>query len=554
MKKALLPALAFAFLSLAGCNQKVTTAQPAPTPDPSEVERQVQARLAQERAAQQQQVQPQPTQPDNAVQQPPTADAAPAQPEMVQPSQDAAPVYAGVDTSDNAAQDAAPQQDIAPAEPQDQSAYQVFYTNSDLDQDGSWMQSDDYGYVWQPTVAVQYAGWRPYSDGHWVYTSYGWTWVSNERFGWATYHYGRWAQLPGAGWVWVPGRRWAPAWVSWRANNDFVGWAPLPPNAGVNPGGAISGNVDARYRIGSGNYLFVPVTQFRAPRIRDVAVNPAQNGVIINQTQNITHISAEVPKDERNERNAAINEGPRADFIAARTGSAVEKYHVGWNNRAGGQAQVNGGALVVPAPSLNTPNAGVPATPPNVKQHLQTMRNTGPLPMVTPSAAVLPATPAPGNPNAPVEAQQQWMEQQRKAREAALKKQEQLQATQAQQAQQAIQAQQLQQQKILQQQQQQKIVEQQRLLQEQRLQQERAAGEARREAELKQKQEQEALIRQQSQTAPAATPAPQHPPGGATPTAPHVQPQHLPPAQHQPPPSNGGNSQSSDAGVPPPPK
>ena len=30
---------------------------------------------------------------------------------------------------------------------------------------------------------------------------------------------------------WVPGDQWAPAWVAWRYSDDYVGWAPLPPEA-----------------------------------------------------------------------------------------------------------------------------------------------------------------------------------------------------------------------------------------------------------------------------------------------------------------------------------
>src|SRR4051794_2735185 len=82
-----------------------------------------------------------------------------------------------------------------------------FYTNLS---GGEWFEVADYGYAWRPSVAVSNAGWRPYSDGYWVYTDVGWTWVSNEDFGWATYHYGRWLRLRDRGWVWVPGQEWAP--------------------------------------------------------------------------------------------------------------------------------------------------------------------------------------------------------------------------------------------------------------------------------------------------------------------------------------------------------
>ena len=83
---------------------------------------------------------------------------------------------------------------------------------------GSWMEVGDYGYCWQPEVAVSNTNWRPYSDGYWAYTDVGWTWVSYEDHGWATHHYGRWVRVDGYGWVWSPGRdeeiEWAPAWVS----------------------------------------------------------------------------------------------------------------------------------------------------------------------------------------------------------------------------------------------------------------------------------------------------------------------------------------------------
>jgi hypothetical protein len=55
--------------------------------------------------------------------------------------------------------------------------------------------------------------------------------MSEEPFGWATFHYGRWTRLRNIGWIWVPGDEWAPAWVSWRKSNDYIGWAPLPPEA-----------------------------------------------------------------------------------------------------------------------------------------------------------------------------------------------------------------------------------------------------------------------------------------------------------------------------------
>jgi hypothetical protein len=106
----------------------------------------------------------------------------------------------------------------------------VSYFYENLSPYGQWFQEPAYGWCWTPYDLSP--GWRPYSDGHWEYTDYGWSWVANERWGWAPYHYGRWFFDDSYGWVWVPGTEWAPAWVAWRYGDDYVGWAPLPPAAG----------------------------------------------------------------------------------------------------------------------------------------------------------------------------------------------------------------------------------------------------------------------------------------------------------------------------------
>jgi hypothetical protein len=85
--------------------------------------------------------------------------------------------------------------------------------------------------------------WRPYTVGRWVNSNYGWTWVSYEPFGWATYHYGRWAFDRQIGWIWVPGTVWGPAWVAWQQGSGYIGWAPLPPQVGFQVGSASSSAV-----------------------------------------------------------------------------------------------------------------------------------------------------------------------------------------------------------------------------------------------------------------------------------------------------------------------
>lgn len=84
-------------------------------------------------------------------------------------------------------------------------------------------------YIWVPNPLNIYEGWTPYTDGRWVWTGYGWTWVSDYSWGWAPYHYGRWWHSESYGWVWSPGRVWGPAWVNWCNNEGYIGWYPISP-------------------------------------------------------------------------------------------------------------------------------------------------------------------------------------------------------------------------------------------------------------------------------------------------------------------------------------
>ena len=116
---------------------------------------------------------------------------------------------------------------VASAPAQEEADIGMFY--SSLGSQGEWISVDGGTYAWRPSGVD--AGWRPYSDGHWVWTDDGWYWATDEPWGWATYHYGRWYNDDYYGWVWVPGYEWAPAWVEWRYGDNCVGWAPLSPYA-----------------------------------------------------------------------------------------------------------------------------------------------------------------------------------------------------------------------------------------------------------------------------------------------------------------------------------
>jgi hypothetical protein len=180
---------------------------------------------------------------------------------------------------------------LAPrAQAQTDVSLNFFYDN--LSGQGNWIEVGDYGYCFQPNVAVSNSDWRPYSDGYWAYTDVGWTWVSYEDFGWATYHYGRWTNLENYGWLWVPGYEWGPAWVSWRTGGDYIGWAPLPPSGHtVYQGQAITGGVDVEFGIGPLYYNFVDIRYVGEPVLRGRILAPSRNVTIINQTVNVTNIT-----------------------------------------------------------------------------------------------------------------------------------------------------------------------------------------------------------------------------------------------------------------------
>ena len=227
-----------------------------------------------------------------------------------------------------------------------------FYDN--LSPYGDWIEVADYGYCFQPSVAVSSTDWRPYADGYWAYTDVGWTWVSYEDFGWATYHYGRWANLDDYGWVWVPGYDWGPAWVSWRTGGDYVGWAPLPPQpvGVVYEGGVITGAVDITFGIGPLYYNFVDIRYIGEPVLRGRLIDRGRNVTIINNTVNVTNITYN--------NSTVINNGPDLNRVNQFSARPIQRMKLQRETNLGGDVagrrgnlnRVNGDTLVVAAPAV----------------------------------------------------------------------------------------------------------------------------------------------------------------------------------------------------------
>ncbi|MGH9326843.1 MAG: DUF6600 domain-containing protein [Terriglobia bacterium] len=114
-----------------------------------------------------------------------------------------------------------------------------------LDQYGSWQTVPQYGPVWYPSDVNP--GWVPYRVGYWSWVlPWGWNWVSQEPWGFAPFHYGRWAMFRGR-WGWVPGPAnvqpvYCPALVAFVGGAGMVAWFPLGPRDPYIPSYRYSGN------------------------------------------------------------------------------------------------------------------------------------------------------------------------------------------------------------------------------------------------------------------------------------------------------------------------
>ncbi len=209
-----------------------------------------------------------------------------------------------------------------------------------LAQHGRWVELRG-RYVFVPRVG---SNWRPYTEGRWAYTNrYGWMWVSDEPFGWATYHYGRWAYSDRFGWNWVPGTRWAPAWVAWRRSNDYLAWAPLPPNPDDRFGISINisfGNIPNYY------WRAVHARDFQSPDISNVVIGDNNQIIsIVNQT--------EAAGDVTIVNNVVVNNVVNVDFVERATGQQVVVHDVALTPSENKDGAVSGDTIEVYHPAAS---------------------------------------------------------------------------------------------------------------------------------------------------------------------------------------------------------
>jgi hypothetical protein len=176
----------------------------------------------------------------------------------------------------------------------------------DLDDNGGWRPTQEYGTVWFPHTTI--VGWAPYRYGHWVWVSpWGWTWVDDASWGFAPFHYGRWVTVSGVwGWVPCPPRRerdveyvrpvYAPALVAWVGGPHFsigigigggggggVAWFPLGPREVYEPSYHVS-------------RTYVTNVNVSNTTVNNTVVNNYYNNVIVNKNvTNVTYVNKTAP-------------------------------------------------------------------------------------------------------------------------------------------------------------------------------------------------------------------------------------------------------------------
>ncbi|MFZ3341930.1 MAG: DUF6600 domain-containing protein [Terriglobales bacterium] len=275
---------------------------------------------------------------------------------------------------------------------------------ADLDDSGDWRPALGYGDVWFPRVA---AGWAPYREGHWAWIDpWGWTWVDDEPWGYAPFHYGRWAFLSGR-WGWVPGPIevrpvYAPALVVFVGGGGIgiggnVGWFPLGPRE-----------------------VYVP--SYRVSRRYLASIN--MSGTVVNQTVITNVYNTTIIRNETNIANVkyvnrgvsgAITAVPQRAFISAQP---VARVAVSVNAKQWSSMPVSTRVAVAPTSNsvlgarFDTANR-VKAPPAAVARRSIVARSTPP-PAPVPFAARQQALAA--NPGQPIPRQQ--MRQMQMARPA----------------------------------------------------------------------------------------------------------------------------------------
>lgn len=216
--------------------------------------------------------------------------------------------------------------------------YQVFYDN--LSPYGTWIDYPGYGHVWNPDANDDF---RPYvTNGYWMATAAGWTWISNYKWGWAPFHYGRWLYDDRFGWLWLPGYEWSPAWVVWGTADEYYCWAPLTPEVDVTI-------IFDAWTPAMFYWNLCPRRHFTRKHLQPIVIrgNRARNGT------RITHIGN---YEMTPTRRLYYNRGPAFDEVERETGNVVRPIRIEEAKRASNRVSSSDRVRIY-RPRIETPDA-----------------------------------------------------------------------------------------------------------------------------------------------------------------------------------------------------
>src|SRR5579863_2864579 len=238
----------------------------------------------------------------------------------------------------------------------------------DLDNSGQWQNDSQNGPVWYPSSVA--SDWVPYRNGHWAWVDpWGWTWVEDEPWGFAPFHYGRWSQY-GSRWGWQPGPvieqpYYAPALVAFVGGSGF--------SIGIGFGGG--GGVQAWFPLGRDEPYF-PSYRHSDGYLRQVNVTNIRNVTNISNITNINNIN----NINYANRQVATTAVPTAVF---NSGQAVARQAI----RVSAQ-QVAKGQIIARPVASRTPSAVVGGRPAPAPARIARSTTTGtgqrqPVPLIT---------------------------------------------------------------------------------------------------------------------------------------------------------------------------
>lgn len=243
----------------------------------------------------------------------------------------AALIYAGYDPQFQDAQDAAIDDWGRDRESHEHGDSQDKFATTltgfeDLQEQGDFTETPDYGTVWFPRDVP--ADWAPYRYGHWSYVQpWGWTWIDDQSWGFAPFHYGRWARINDR-WGWIPGRPsaepvYAPALVAFVGGHGWnislgvgesaeaVGWVPLAPDEIYRPS----------YQVSQTYVRQVNITNVRETTINNITVNNVTN--VANVTQYRNAPAATVVRSDAFAGGASVQRVPVSAAVLMRAPAAT---------------------------------------------------------------------------------------------------------------------------------------------------------------------------------------------------------------------------------------